>query len=92
MPLYDDNYKRVAKYYNIRCRKCGSIISFKKAINPLISDKAGYLITSKDKDIMHPGCNIEDGESVYADLISFSENPLSDAVLVVDLTKKEEVE
>lgn len=77
-------------YHNIRCRKCGSILSIKVKDDIIRhSTLAGYKLSNKESKYQHPNCKIEDGEYVFLDLISESTNPLSEASIVVDYTKDE---
>ena len=63
-------------YYNFQCRKCGKIIAlFTEYTNTSIKVAAM-------PNTVHSHCEvgIQDGECVYADLVSYSEDPIPDTV------------
>ena len=69
-------------YNNFRCRKCNNILSVQEKENSVFSRPSLGGIIKKDTPVVHPGCKIEDTEKVFADLISYSDEPLEDAKFV----------
>jgi hypothetical protein len=78
-------------WYNLKCRKCGKIISIELDKNPNCFRSPGFVFSRNDS--IH-NCNsydgIEEGEHVYADLFSYSENPLryADEIISNEMLKE----
>lgn len=66
------------RFFNYRCRKCDQIISIEQRFNPREPYVKGLMIANK----YHKNCKceIDDGEYVFADLISVSVEPLKDSI------------
>ena len=77
-------------WYNLKCRKCGKIISIELDKDPDRYVSPGFVFSN---DSIH-NCNsydgIEEGEHVYADLFSYSENPLRYADEIISKEMLEE--
>ena len=66
--------------FNYKCRKCNQII-YQKVISKEKADlKWQYDRITITKRSVHKNCNIEDGERVFCDLISVSNNPLPESI------------
>ena len=63
-------------YYNFKCRKCGKIIALFTEYNN--TPVKGAMMPNT----IHSHCEagIQDGEYIYADLVSYSQDPIPDTV------------
>ena len=78
-------------YVNYRCRRCGGYISkeiYMKYLGYRLNERGRYGLNTS---VFHSNCpeKIEQEEHVLFDLISWSEQPISDAVDIVKMSEKE---